>query len=301
MHRRDRERDWDRDREKRDAYRHHRHPDRPHGAKFDRREDGRDFNRKRPRVDKKDDDILDQLQRVSSKPEMRKREDRGLGDRQRSEAELRSPVDDVSPISEEDGRQGRRGSYSSEEDEDERPIEMKAVETTESSQEAIPGPSKDLAPEPPEAPSPEPIKPSPIKIYYPAIDGCRSVDEFECLNRIEEGTYGVVYRARDKKSDEVVALKRLKMEREKEGFPITSLREVSTLLKSQHENIVRVREIVVGHNMDKIYMVMDFVEHDLRTLMENMSEPFAIGEVKTLLLQVLKAVAFLHDNWIIHR
>ena len=49
--------------------------------------------------------------------------------------------------------------------------------------------------------------------------------------RIEEGTYGVVYRARDKKSDEIVALKRLKMEREKEGFPITSLREVSTLLK----------------------------------------------------------------------
>ncbi len=51
------------------------------------------------------------------------------------------------------------------------------------------------------------------------------------LNRIEEGTYGVVYRAQDKRTDEIVALKRLKMEREKEGFPITSLREVSTLLK----------------------------------------------------------------------
>ncbi len=49
--------------------------------------------------------------------------------------------------------------------------------------------------------------------------------------RIEEGTYGVVYRAQDKRTDEIVALKRLKMEREKEGFPITSLREVSTLLK----------------------------------------------------------------------
>lgn len=51
------------------------------------------------------------------------------------------------------------------------------------------------------------------------------------LIRIEEGTYGVVYRAQDKRTDEIVALKRLKMEREKEGFPITSLREVSTLLK----------------------------------------------------------------------
>lgn len=51
------------------------------------------------------------------------------------------------------------------------------------------------------------------------------------FHRIEEGTYGVVYRARDKRTEEVVALKRLKMEKEKEGFPITSLREINTLLK----------------------------------------------------------------------
>ena len=77
---------------------------------------------------------------------------------------------------------------------------------------------------------------------------------FQCLNRIAEGTYGVVYRARDKKTTEIVALKRLKMEREKEGFPITSLREINTLLISQHRNVVTVREIVVGSNMDKIYI-----------------------------------------------
>uniref|UniRef100_A0A336LT46 cyclin-dependent kinase n=1 Tax=Culicoides sonorensis TaxID=179676 RepID=A0A336LT46_CULSO len=74
--------------------------------------------------------------------------------------------------------------------------------------------------------------------YFPAIQGCRSVEEFQCLNRIEEGTYGVVYRAKDKRTDEIVALKRLKMEKEKEGFPITSLREINTLLKGQHPNIV---------------------------------------------------------------
>ena len=74
------------------------------------------------------------------------------------------------------------------------------------------------------------------------------------MNRIEEGTYGVVYRARDKKTEEIVALKRLKMEREKEGFPITSLREINTLLISQHVNVVTVREIVVGSNMDKIFI-----------------------------------------------
>ncbi|CAH8457400.1 unnamed protein product [Dicrocoelium dendriticum] len=137
--------------------------------------------------------------------------------------------------------------------------------------------------------------------YFPSIQGCRSVEEFECLNRIEEGTYGVVYRARDKKINEIVALKRLKMEKERDGFPITSLREINTLMKAQHENIVTVREVVVGSNMDKIYLVMDYVEHDLKSLMEIMNGPFSVGEVKCLLLQLLRAVRHLHDNWILHR
>ncbi|BET00452.1 Cell division cycle [Nesidiocoris tenuis] len=143
-----------------------------------------------------------------------------------------------------------------------------------------------------------------LPAYLPAIQGCRSVEEFQCLNRIEEGTYGVVYRARDKRTNETVALKRLKMEKEKEGFPITSLREINTLLKAQHPNIVTVREIVVGSNMDKIFIVMDYVEHDLKSLMETMKskkQAFLAGEVKCLMQQLLRAVAHLHDNWILHR
>ncbi|XP_015606863.1 cyclin-dependent kinase 11A isoform X2 [Cephus cinctus] len=146
----------------------------------------------------------------------------------------------------------------------------------------------------------EPVLPP----YLPAIQGCRSVEEFQCLNRIEEGTYGVVYRARDKRTEEIVALKRLKMEKEKEGFPITSLREINTLLKAQHPNIVTVREIVVGSNMDKIFIVMDYVEHDLKSLMETMKQKkqvFIPGEVKCLMQQLLRAVTHLHDNWILHR
>ncbi|XP_053325026.1 cyclin-dependent kinase 11B-like [Spea bombifrons] len=137
--------------------------------------------------------------------------------------------------------------------------------------------------------------------YLPALQGCRSVEEFQCLNRIEEETYGVVYRAKDKKTDEIVALKRLKMEKEKEGFPITSLREINTILKAQHPDIVTVREIVVGSNMDKIYIVMNYVEHDLKSLMETMKQPFLPGEVKTLMIQLLRRVRHLHDNWILHR
>lgn len=151
---------------------------------------------------------------------------------------------------------------------------------------------------------PDECKEEELPSYFPALQGCRSVEEFQCLNRIEEGTYGVVYRAKDKRSDEVVALKRLKMEKEKEGFPITSLREINTLLKGQHPNIVTVREIVVGSNMDKIFIVMDYVEHDLKSLIETMKhkkQVFLPGEVKCLIQQLIRAVAHLHDNWILHR
>jgi len=76
------------------------------------------------------------------------------------------------------------------------------------------------------------------------------------------------------------------------------------LFQAQHENIVTGREIVVGSNTDKIFLVMDYVEHDLKALMETLKQKdqkFIMGEVKCLILQLLRAVAHLHDNWILHR
>lgn len=85
---------------------------------------------------------------------------------------------------------------------------------------------------------------------HPFLQGCRSVYRYERLNHIEEGSYGVVSRARDKETGDIVALKKLKMDQEKNGFPITSLREIRTLMMvGNHENIVRVREIVVGDTL----------------------------------------------------
>lgn len=134
-----------------------------------------------------------------------------------------------------------------------------------------------------------------------ATMGCRSVEEFEKLNVIQEGTYGVVYRARDKRTGEVVALKKLKMEREKEGFPITSIREIRILMGVKHPNVVDLREVVVGHTPTNIYIVMEFLEHDLKDLTEQMRTPFIAQEIKCLMLQLLRGLAHLHRNWIVHR
>lgn len=114
----------------------------------------------------------------------------------------------------------------------------------------------------------------------------RDVSDFEKLNRIGEGTYGIVYRARDTKSNEIVALKRVRMEQEKDGLPVSGLREISILMDCNHENIVHLREIAVGKNLDNIFLVMSYCEQDLASLLDNMQTPFSESQVKCIMLQV---------------
>ena len=80
---------------------------------------------------------------------------------------------------------------------------------------------------------------------------CRHVDNFERLNHIEEGSYGWVSRAKDITTGEVVALKKLKIENSPDGFPVTGLREIQTLLEARHPNVVYLREVVMGDKMDE--------------------------------------------------
>lgn len=131
---------------------------------------------------------------------------------------------------------------------------------------------------------------------------CRSVDHYEKLNRISEGTYGVVYRARERESGAICALKKVKLDKEREGFPLTSVREINILLSLDHPNIVGVSEVVVGASLDSVFMVMEYADHDLRGVMEGrMAQPFSTAEAKTLLLQLLSGVAYLHERWVLHR
>lgn len=133
------------------------------------------------------------------------------------------------------------------------------------------------------------------------LQGCRSVYEFEMLNKINEGTYGIVYKAKDKKTGEIMALKKVKMGIEKEGgFPLSSLREINILSSFNHPSVVGVKEVVLD-DFGTVFMVMEYMEYDLKCLLEVMKQPFSISEVKCLMLQLLEGVKYLHDNWVLHR
>ena len=80
---------------------------------------------------------------------------------------------------------------------------------------------------------------------------CGSIDEYEFLNSIEEGSYGKVSRARLKESGQVVALKKLKIDNTHDGFPITGLREIHTLRSCSHTHIVDIYEVVTGSTLSE--------------------------------------------------
>ena len=111
----------------------------------------------------------------------------------------------------------------------------------------------------------------------------------------------MVFRARDKRTGEVFALKKVKMEKEREGFPLTALREVNILLSFHHPNIVNVSEMVVGSSLNSVFMVMEFADHDLKGLMEEMRVPFTIPEVGRCKLDPsFKATCFQPLNLRVH-
>ena len=145
----------------------------------------------------------------------------------------------------------------------------------------------------------------------------RSVENYDKLNDIEEGAYGWVARARELSTGRVVALKRLKIDdatgASRTGLPETGLREIQILKDCSHRNLLELVEVVVGETdlakrraggnerIENIFLVLEFVEHDLKGILEDMPEPFLASEVKALLAQLASGVAYLHDHWVLHR
>ncbi|EPX73843.1 CMGC/CDK/CRK7 protein kinase Lsk1 [Schizosaccharomyces octosporus yFS286] len=122
---------------------------------------------------------------------------------------------------------------------------------------------------------------------------------YEKVDQIGEGTYGKVYKAINNVTGELVALKRIRLEQEKDGFPITTVREVKILQRLRHKNIVKLLEILVEKN--SVNMVFEYMDHDLTGVLLNSQLHFTPGNVKHLSQQLLEALRYLHHLGVIHR
>ncbi|KAG2664823.1 hypothetical protein I3760_16G101600 [Carya illinoinensis] len=126
------------------------------------------------------------------------------------------------------------------------------------------------------------------------------MEQYEKVEKIGEGTYGVVYKARDRMTNETIALKKIRLEQEDEGVPSTAIREISLLKEMQHGNIVKLQDVV--HSEKRLYLVFEYLDLDLKKHMDSSPE-FAkdLRQIKMFLHQILRGIAYCHSHRVLHR
>lgn len=139
--------------------------------------------------------------------------------------------------------------------------------------------------------------------------GKRCVDKFDIIGIIGEGTYGQVYKAKDKDTGEMVALKKVRLDNEKEGFPITAIREIKILRQLNHRSIINMKEIVtdkqdaLDFKKDKgaFYLVFEYMDHDLMGLLESGLVHFNENHIKSFMKQLMEGLDYCHKKNFLHR
>ncbi|KAG0709671.1 kinase-like domain-containing protein [Suillus ampliporus] len=129
--------------------------------------------------------------------------------------------------------------------------------------------------------------------------GTTCKDLYAIVSQVGEGTFGKVYKARNVITNVHVALKRIRMEAEKDGFPVTAMREIKLLQSLRHQNVVRLYEMMVSNG--SVYMVFEYMDHDLTGVLSQTQFSFSEANLKSLCSQMLAGLAYLHHKGVIHR
>ena len=125
------------------------------------------------------------------------------------------------------------------------------------------------------------------------------MERYQKMEKIGEGTYGVVYKVKDRVTGEIVALKKIRLEAEDEGIPSTAIREISLLKELQHPNIVRLYDVV--HTERKLTLVFEFLDQDLKKYLDICDPGLDLPILKSFLFQLLTGVAYCHHHRVLHR
>jgi serine/threonine-protein kinase BUR1 len=146
---------------------------------------------------------------------------------------------------------------------------------------------------------------SPRKKMRRLFEGIATLKDYRLHEKVGEGTFGTVIVAEQVKSGKKVALKKLIVNNEDEGIPVTALREIKILQLLDHRNVIELLEIAVekGENWEKgnTFMVFPFMKYDLAGLLSNPEVTLKAPDIKCFMHQLLLGVEYLHNNDIIHR
>ncbi|XP_050078246.1 cyclin-dependent kinase 1 [Anopheles maculipalpis] len=127
------------------------------------------------------------------------------------------------------------------------------------------------------------------------------MEHFQKIEKIGEGTYGVVYKGRNKLTGEIVAMKKIRLEAEDEGIPSTAIREISLLKELKHRNVVSLLDVLMEEN--RLYLIFEFLSMDLKKYMDSLPPEKMIDSdlVKSYMYQITAAMLFCHKRRVLHR
>ncbi|EAY22853.1 CMGC family protein kinase [Trichomonas vaginalis G3] len=125
------------------------------------------------------------------------------------------------------------------------------------------------------------------------------LSNYERLEKLGEGTYGAVYKARNKTTGEILAMKVIHLEQEEEGIPPTSVRENSILSELSHPNVVSVKEVI--NTPFSLILIMEYLDKDLKNYLATQHGPINPMLIKSYAYQILAGLSYCHCQGIIHR
>ncbi|KAG6890024.1 hypothetical protein C0992_003246 [Termitomyces sp. T32_za158] len=144
-----------------------------------------------------------------------------------------------------------------------------------------------------------------MKAYGYKFEGCGLQSDYDVTTKLGEGTFGEVHKAIQKETGRHVALKRILMHNEKEGMPVTALREIKILKALKHPSIIEILDMFVIRSTEKdplsVYMVFPYMDHDLAGLLENDRVKLQPSQIKLYMKQLLEGTEYMHRNNILHR
>lgn len=132
----------------------------------------------------------------------------------------------------------------------------------------------------------------------------RRASTFEKLDKIGQGTYSNVYKARDLVTGKIVALKKVRFDSlEPEGVKFMA-REILILCRLDHPNVIKLQGLVTSRMSSSVYLVFDYMEHDLAGLSASLCRTgakFTEPQVKCYMKQLFAGLEHCHNNGVLHR